>query len=368
MNVSGVHRPSAGYAADSPRADLAVKSDPVEPEANAASVKKLLDELFEVTNTPNDKKVKELTEKLEALRTRLGDEKFKEILDLLRQQAEASAEFLEFLRRLIKSMFGDDYVPSPSPSPSPSPTPSPAPVPFPGPGPGVNPSPIGPGDRVSNKPTTSGAQFFNYRPDLTNPGRPPTNIWSGFSQGPDGNCITVSAIKVAMMGAGQKPTDIFKSVQETKEGFNVVMLDGFPLQLTKAELKVAAREARFKGDDPAMLPDANFLYAASVKRAQIEGNDGMRNMTFEGAAASLNDGEHGDEGLQRLGLKKYSSRTSASALAGGQLGFVNRDGHSMAVINGLEERWGTRGSRPPSYSDAYALDAALLRRDKLRNV
>ena len=124
MNVSGVHRPSAGYAADSPRADLAVKSDPVEPEANAASVKKLLDELFEVTNTPNDKKVKELTEKLEALRTRLGDEKFKEILDLLRQQAEASAEFLEFLRRLIKSMFGDDYVPSPSPSPSPSEVPA----------------------------------------------------------------------------------------------------------------------------------------------------------------------------------------------------------------------------------------------------
>lgn len=364
MNVSGIHRPSAGYAADYPRADLAVKSDPVEPEANAASVKKLLDELFEVTNTPKDHKVKELTEKLEALRTRLGDEKFKEILDLLRQQAEASAEFLEFLRRLIKSMFGDDYVPSPSPSP----TPSPAPVPFPGPGPGVNPSPIGPGDRVSNKPTTSGAQFFNYRPDLTNPGRPPTNIWSGFSQGPDGNCITVSAIKVAMMGAGQKPTDIFKSVQETKEGFNVVMLDGFPLQLTKAELKVAAREARFKGDDPAMITDANFLYAASVKRAQIEGNDGMRNMTFEGAAASLNDGEHGDEGLQRLGLKNYTRRTSASDLAGGQLGFVNRDGHSMAVINGLEERWGTRGSRPPSYSDAYALDAALLRRDKLRNV
>jgi len=362
MNVSGVHRPSAGYAADSPRADLAVKSDPVEPEANAASVKKLLDELFEVTNTPKDHKVKELTEKLEALRTRLGDVKFKEILDLLRQQAEASAEFLEFLRRLIKSMFGDDYVPSPSPSPSPTPSP----VPFPGPGPGVNPSPIGPGDRVSNKPTTSGAQFFNYRPDLTNPGRPPTNIWSGFSQGPDGNCITVSAIKVAMMGAGQKPTDIFKSVQETKEGFNVLMLDGFPLQLTKAELKVAAREARFKGDDPAMITDANFLYAASVKRAQIEGNDGKRNMTFEGAAASLNDGEHGDEGLQRLGLKNYTRRTSASDLAGGQLGFVNRDGHSMAVIGGLEERWGTRGGRPPSHSDAYALDIASLRRDTLK--
>ena len=122
MNVSGIHRPSAGYAADYPRADLAVKSDPVEPEANAASVKKLLDELFEVTNTPKDHKVKELTEKLEALRTRLGDEKFKEILDLLRQQAEASAEFLEFLRKLTKSMFGDDYVPSPGPSPSPSPS------------------------------------------------------------------------------------------------------------------------------------------------------------------------------------------------------------------------------------------------------
>ena len=383
MNISGIHRRSAANDAFYSLVGPAARADPVGPEVNASTVKKLLNELFDVMRPTRDHKIKELTEKLEALRTKLGDEKFKEILDQLRKEAEASVEFLEFLRRLIKSMWQDDDVPppspgpgpspgpspspSPSPGPSPSPSPSPGPGPGPGPSPGINPSPIGPGDRVSNKPITDGAKYFNYKPDHSDPGKQPANIWSGFSQGPDGNCITVSAIKAAMMAAGQKPTDIFKDVSETANGFNVTMRDGFSLHLTKDELRVAAREARFKGDDPKMMTDANFLYAASAKRAQMEGNDGRRNMTFQQAAQSLNDGEHADEGLQRLGLKNYVRRTSAAELASGQLGVINRDAHSMAVIDGREERWGKRGGYPPSfYNDAYALDSAGLRRDKLR--
>ncbi|WP_048363522.1 hypothetical protein [Pseudomonas weihenstephanensis] len=359
MNVSGIHRRSAANDAFYSLVGPAARADPVGSEVNASTVKKLLNELFDVMRPTRDHRIKELTEKLEALRTKLGDEKFKEILDQLRKEAEASVEFLEFLRRLIKSMWQDDDVPPPSPGPSPSPSP--------GPSPGINPSPIGPGDRVSNKPITDGAKYFNYKPDHSDPGKQPANIWSGFSQGPDGNCITVSAIKAAMMAAGQKPTDIFKDVSETANGFNVTMRDGFSLHLTKDELRVAAREARFKGDDPKMMTDANFLYAASAKRAQMEGNDGRRNMTFQQAAQSLNDGEHADEGLQRLGLKNYVRRTSAAELASGQLGVINRNAHSMAVIDGREERWGKRGGYPPSfYNDAYALDSAGLRRDKLR--
>jgi hypothetical protein len=45
----------------------------------------------------------------------------------------------------------------------------------------------------------------------------PGDIWSGFSQSPVGNCITVSAIKVAMMHVGQKPTDVFKEVKYLRE-------------------------------------------------------------------------------------------------------------------------------------------------------
>ncbi|WP_416152044.1 hypothetical protein [Pseudomonas sp. FG1] len=45
-------------------------------------------------------------------------------------------------------------------------------------------------------------------------GAKPDNIWSGFRQGPDGNCVTVSAIKAAMYQFGQSPTDIFKEVKK----------------------------------------------------------------------------------------------------------------------------------------------------------
>lgn len=203
-----------------------------------------------------------------------------------------------------------------------------------------------PGESMSNKPLSEGAQYANYRPDNTDPGKKPENVWSGFSQGSEGNCVTVSAIKAAMMRFGQKPTDIYQDVKETGNGYDVTMRDGFQLHLSKGELQQAAREARFKDDDPSMMTDANFMYGVSAKRAQMENNDGSAGRSYSAALNSLNDGEVSREGLQRLGLKNYIRQGTQADLANGVLGTLERDAHSMAVIGGREEVYGTRGGYP----------------------
>ena len=188
-------------------------------------------------------------------------------------------------------------------------------------------------------------------------GAKPENIWSGFRQGPDGNCVTVSAIKAAMHKFGQSPTDIYKEVRRLGEGYRVTMRDDYVVTLTDRELKVGAREAKFVGPDAGMLKDAQFLFAVSAKRAQMENNDGTASRSYEAGVRSLNNGEDErgpGEGFQRLGLRKHMKRVSVRDLANGQLGMCNRTGHSVAVINGREELWGRQG-KPPTHGDAIAL-------------
>lgn len=178
------------------------------------------------------------------------------------------------------------------------------------------------------------------------PGRKPKDIWGGFRQGPDGNCVTVSAIKAAMMRFGQKPTDIFTDVKPVGGGFEVVMRDGFKLQLSTLELQMGTSGSQFQGYDQDMLNDAYFLFAVSAKRAQMENNDGTAARSFEQAIKTLNDGEYSREGLLRLGLKNHIKTVSLSDLLNGMIGTIERRGHSVAVIEGVEELWGERGGTP----------------------
>ncbi|SDU86961.1 hypothetical protein [Pseudomonas brenneri] len=215
--------------------------------------------------------------------------------------------------------------------------------------PKVNPTPVVP------KPETSPAHIS----ELSNKrnGAKADDIWGGFRQGPDGNCVTVSAIKAAMHKFGQSPTDIYKSVSETARGYDVTMRDGFNLTLTKPELAQASAGARFVGRDRGMLKDAQFLFAVSCKRAQIENNDGKAARSFSAAIQTLNNGEDewgGGEGFLRLGLKKHMKKVPVSTLANGQVGMVNRARHSVAIIDGKEELWGSKG-KAPRYGDAVAL-------------
>lgn len=182
-------------------------------------------------------------------------------------------------------------------------------------------------------------------------GAKPNNIWSGFRQGENGNCVTISAIKAAMMKFGQSPLDIYASVEKVAEGYKVVMRDGFELKLKDSELNSAVRGSNFIGmSDPEMLKDAHFLFACSAKRAQIENNDGWAGRSFHAAIRSLNDGEDEwgpGEGFKRLGLKNHMRHVSVRAFADKSLiGMVNRRGHSVAVVEGREELFGRKGGRP----------------------
>jgi hypothetical protein len=323
--------------------------------AEAATVKKLVDELFDAEQSSKNQTVQDLRDKLNDLREKMGDDKLKALLNKLLEEAESEG-LRELIERLLKLLFpSDDGTP-----PAPGPTPSPPPRPGGGGGGGrVNPSDFGTVESMSSKPFTSGANYADYKVDKSNPGKKPGlskeagNIWSGFRQGPDGNCTTVAAIKAAMMKFGQKPTDIFSDVRANGDGWDVQMRDGFQLSLSKSELQQAAQQARFLGDDASMMTDANFLYAASAKRAHIEGNQGWGHgndhnaqRSYMDALVSLNDGEELKEGLDRLGLKGLYDRSSSDELARGALGVVAYGGHAMAAIGGQVELWGGRGGRP----------------------
>ncbi|SFQ04213.1 hypothetical protein [Pseudomonas sp. NFPP28] len=304
---------------------------------NKQTISQLLKELEDAEKTSKNQTVRDLRDKLNKIREELGDEKFKEILEELKKGRTDA--WWEWLKAMFPGLFPDERPPAP---------PSQAPSPRGTGGVRVNPQDFGPSEAMSNKPITEGANYFNYKPDNSDPGRKPDNIWSGFSQGPDGNCITVSAIKAAMMQFGQKPTDVFKEVKETSNGYEVMMRDGFKLSLTKDELRQAATHARFRGDDPAMMTDANFMYAASAKRAQIENNDGWAGRSFQAAMNSLNDGEFAREGLDRLGLRGHYRPATDADLRSSKVGTVEYGNHSMAVINGRVELWGRRGGAPRS--------------------
>ncbi|MFB3304331.1 hypothetical protein Q7C20_13810 [Pseudomonas sp. AMR01] len=360
MSNSGVSGLGNGHAHFAPHA---ARTEPAHaaPGADVAPVKQLLNQLFEATQTSSTQTAQHLRNQLNEHRQKLGDGSFKNVLNTLIETLNAYIQFQKFVSEFMKALFPDADNPAPTP---------------PGQAGGGSPShhvhrrPQPSRQNMSHKPLTLGAGYFDYKPDKSEPGKKPGtgneagNIWSGFQQGPDGNCVTVSAIKAAMMKFGQKPTDIFKDVRATGDGYTVQMRDGFQLHLNKGELKQAAEQARFKGDDAAMMTDANFLFAASAKRAQMENNDGYAGRNFAAALDSLNDGEDGQEGLMRLGLRDHIRHSSASALAAGQIGVVTHGittpdgkfvGHSLAVINGREEVWGKRGGQPPGNAHAFAL-------------
>ncbi|MGY2684379.1 hypothetical protein ACVWVZ_003713 [Pseudomonas tolaasii] len=339
FGVSGLGSGGARFAA------IRTESAPVAADAEVSAVKTVLNELYDAEQGSKAPLIQSSREKLHALRDQMGDEKFKGILNKLAD--ESFERFLEFLKRLIKALFPEEDNAAP-----------PVP-PFRGGGGGgrVNPQHFGGSEPMNNKPFSEGARHFSYTPDHRAPGkkpgsgREPGNIWSGFKQGPDGNCVTVSAIKAAMMQFGQKPTDVFKEVKQAGDGYDVTMKDGFELHLSRDELKQAARYAEFQGTDPAMMTDANFMYAVSAKRAQMAGNGFDDNpnaakQSFAHAMQSLNNGEMGWEALDRLGLKGLYRQSSSSELASGKLGVVDYGGHSMAVMGGRVELWGARGGAP----------------------
>jgi len=188
--------------------------------------------------------------------------------------------------------------------------------------------------RVDNR-----EQFLKGTPQNT--GVKPDDIFQDFYQLTEGNCVTVSAIKAAMMRFGHNPHGIYKSIDATDAGYRVVMRDGFKLDITHEELKQARTGANFgtaRSND--VLVNAQFLYAVSAKRAQLENNDGVAGQSFAAAMDSLNDGEYPGQALRRLGLKDFVAPATLEDLRNGAIGTIASGSHSMVVVDGFLDRYG----------------------------
>lgn len=173
-------------------------------------------------------------------------------------------------------------------------------------------------------------------------GATPAQIWDGFYQGAEGNCVTVSAIKAAIIRFWQDPQGIYKRIEVTQDGFEVVMRDSFKLQLTHDEMLQAAAASNFYGSDAQLLNYANFLYAVSAKRAHLENNDFRAGHSYAAALETLNDGEFPGEALKRLGLFGYMRESTVEELVRGAIGTLADNGHSVVVINGQLDDYGRK--------------------------
>lgn len=233
--------------------------------------------------------------------------------------------------------------------------PAPAPRPGPAPSPGIDQSPTFKSDSASaNLESYDPAKPTKRDSKLTD-----EQITTGFVQGQEGNCATVSGIKALFKAAGtDDPEKLNKSVEKTEGGYKVVQMDGEEVNLTDAELETAKKAANFNGSDKEMVKNATFEFALAAKRAQKEHNDGAA--TFEQGLQSLNNGDYSDAGLKRLGLEDYISKGSAADLASGQVGTIDRDGHAVAVMSGREELYGTKGA-VPTHGDATLLSKTKVR-------
>jgi len=184
------------------------------------------------------------------------------------------------------------------------------------------------------------------------------DLITGWEQTSKGNCVTVAAIKAAQtvfgpeLACSQDPEmGVFSSAEHTEDGgLHIVMRDGFELSLTPDELKAAAASSRFKTDTgkDELLANANQLYAAAAKRAQMEGNDGIApgQMSYNRSLQSLEDGEHTSnvmEQVGRLGLKDYSKTVPRGELKNYEAGLSNGAGHAYFVSNGIRDYYGKEG-------------------------
>lgn len=183
----------------------------------------------------------------------------------------------------------------------------------------------------------------------------PFDIFKDFYQLADGNCVTISAIKAAMMRFGHNPYGIYKTLEATDTGYRIVMRDGFKLDITHDELRQAKTGANFGTDRPNdVLVNARFLYAVSAKRAYLENNDGEANKSFAAAMRSLNDGEYPGQALRRLGLKDFVAPATLQDFLNGAIGTVNSGFHSMAAVDGFLDSYGHKQPLDNRRANRYA--------------
>lgn len=200
----------------------------------------------------------------------------------------------------------------PAPNVPSTPTPAPAPTPTPS-----VPQPSGPSQTVSTE-----------------------AIFTAFKQGGTGNCVSIAAIKAGMARFG--PDQVFRSLTRSAGGYDIVMRDGAKVRVSDAELQTATEWSEIKSRDEGLTRKANLMFAAMAKRAQNEGNDGRRNMSFTQACKTLNNGENYREGPHWLGLDDHVRDIKASELHKYTAYVAASTKHAMFGSGNYIDHYGTR--------------------------
>jgi len=122
-----------------------------------------------------------------------------------------------------------------------------------------------------------------------------------FKQGGTGNCVSIAIIKAGIEIFGIN--NIFQHEWEN-DICKVIMRDGVEVEFSKAEFESSVELSKFQLlNNEDVFNYATLCFATMIKRAQIEENDNIPNMTFEKAAETLNKGEYYLEGPHWLGLR-----------------------------------------------------------------
>lgn len=175
---------------------------------------------------------------------------------------------------------------------------------------------------------------------------PKVEVAKAWTQGSEGNCVTVASIKAAQVvfDTLDGPTGVFRAVVRDDAGYSITMRDGFECRLSHAEVKQAERGSGFRVWSEKKSRDAVFLFACSAKRAQLEGNDGLAppQLTFAKAMATLNDGESVVqlEAFQRLGLSGCTRYVSPADALRYEAVVVCNDKHAWFVSGGYGDAYG----------------------------
>lgn len=186
-------------------------------------------------------------------------------------------------------------------------------------------------------------QTLHAKATTSTPSAAPTTdaarVIAGFKQGGAGNCVSIAAMKAAMVAFG--PDHVFRSVTRGPAGTDITMRDGVTVTVSDAELREAARHSRLTGPDQPLVDSATLMYAAMAKRAMAEGNDGRRHRTFASACNSLNNGESYLEGAHWLGIEQHMKEIPASEIKDHVAVVAASNKHAVFSSNGTIDRFGT---------------------------
>lgn len=159
-----------------------------------------------------------------------------------------------------------------------------------------------------------------------------------WKQSEEGNCSSVAVIKAGLHRFG--PRLLQQCLPDQKGGFDITLRDGYTLNLSRSEVEMAHRAAKWAGSGQSREM-AVFAFAALAKRSQETQLKGCRG--FPGALQALNTGMDPAQVARLMGLGAHVVRLNESELAKGSdradMIFGCSERHAVAAWKDKDGHW-----------------------------